>query len=90
MVRRHIQVTGQVQGVGFRWFAKMTASRLGLTGWVRNCPDGSVELEIQGDPYSVEDFLQAVSQGPGYAQVDQVHTAPRELEDEHSFRVVGY
>ena len=89
MVRRYIQVTGQVQGVGFRWFAKMTASRLGLTGWVRNCPDGSVELEAQGDPAAVEDFVEAVSRGPGYAWVDQVRTASRPLADEHSFRVTG-
>ena len=76
--------------MGFRYQAAYYARNLGLTGWVRNCPDGSVELEAQGDPYSVEEFLQAVSQGPGYAQVDQVYTAPRALEDEHSFRVVGY
>ena len=89
MIRRQIRVTGQVQGVGFRWFAKMTASRLGLTGWVRNCPDGSVELEVQGDEAAVEAMVEAVSRGPGYAWVDQVTTAPRPLADEYSFHVTG-
>ena len=45
LVRKHIVVTGLVQGVGFRYFTVTQARRLGVQGWVRNCRDGSVELE---------------------------------------------
>ena len=46
--RLHVRFTGQVQGVGFRWTARKVAQGLGLTGWVRNEPDGSVTMELQG------------------------------------------
>ena len=48
LVRKHIVVNGLVQGVGFRYFTVTQARRLGVRGWVRNCRDGSVELEAQG------------------------------------------
>ena len=47
-IRVHAVVAGLVQGVGFRYFTVMTAGKLGLGGWVRNCYDGSVEVEAQG------------------------------------------
>ena len=90
MIRRYFRVTGQVQGVGFRWFARMNASRLGLTGWVRNCPDGSVELEVQGDAAAVAAMEEAVARGPSYGWVDRVESLSRPLEEEHSFRVTGW
>ena len=46
--RLRMRFVGQVQGVGFRWTARMVANELGLTGWVRNEPDGSVSMELQG------------------------------------------
>ena len=51
MIRKHILFYGRVQGVGFRYHATYKASLLGLTGWVRNLEDGSVEMEVQGDVY---------------------------------------
>ncbi|MGN0268722.1 MAG: acylphosphatase [Lachnospiraceae bacterium] len=48
MIRRHIIFHGRVQGVGFRWRAVSIATQLGLTGWVKNLYDGSVEMEVQG------------------------------------------
>ena len=48
MIRKHILFYGRVQGVGFRYHATYKASLLGLTGWVRNLEDGSVEMEVQG------------------------------------------
>ena len=54
------RVTGRVQGVGFRWFAKETAEALAVTGWVRNVSDGSVEGEAQGTLEAVESFLSAL------------------------------
>ncbi len=49
-IRKHIQFYGRVQGVGFRYHATYKARFLGLTGWVRNCYDGTVEMEVQGEP----------------------------------------
>ena len=54
LVRKHIVVTGLVQGVGFRYFTVTQARRLGVQGWVRNCRDGSVELEAQGSSDAVQ------------------------------------
>ena len=87
MMRRHILISGQVQGVGFRWFSKMNASRLGLTGWVRNLSGGDVELEIQGEAGAVEQMLQILAQGPHFSQVAQVRDSPCPLEDEYHFRI---
>lgn len=74
MIRKYILVTGRVQGVGFRWFAKRTACGLGLAGYARNRADGGVELEVQGEEAAVEQFVDAMSAGPGYARVDAVET----------------
>lgn len=55
--RLSLRFVGQVQGVGFRWTSSMVAKRLGLTGWVRNNPDGSVSAEIQGADSHVGAFF---------------------------------
>ena len=68
-MRRRYFIGGRVQGVGFRFFAQRTASRLGLPGWVRNLPDGGVEAEAQGDPNSLSAFESALRQGPRGARV---------------------
>ncbi|TBR21581.1 acylphosphatase [bacterium] len=72
MTRKHLLVRGLVQGVGFRWYALEAASRLGLTGWVRNRPDGVVEAEAQGPAEDVEEFAAALRRGPTAARVDAV------------------
>ena len=56
-IRKYIQFYGKVQGVGFRYHATYRAKFLGLTGWVRNCSDGSVEMEVQGKPELIDDLL---------------------------------
>lgn len=61
-VCRHIRVAGRVQGVGFRYTAQSIASNFPIAGYVRNLPDGDVELLAEGDPAAVEGFLQAVRQ----------------------------
>lgn len=65
-----VVVSGRVQGVGFRTFVQRCAQRLGLSGWVRNLVDGSVECEVAGDPGAVEQFLRDVRRGPPLACVE--------------------
>ncbi|HVR96650.1 MAG TPA: acylphosphatase [Thermoanaerobaculia bacterium] len=60
-----IRVSGRVQGVGFRWFTRQAAQELGgLTGRVRNLPDGRVEVEVAGGPERLEAFRGRLLQGP--------------------------
>jgi acylphosphatase len=65
----HLVVTGLVQGVGFRYFVRRHATRLGLTGRCRNLYDGNVEIEVEGDRSLVEDLIQQVKVGPRSAHV---------------------
>ena len=66
-------VRGRVQGVNFRSFAASHARRLGLTGWVRNLPDGTaVEVYAEGPRAAVEGLLRRLGEGPGMARVDGV------------------
>jgi acylphosphatase len=60
----HASVTGRVQGVGFRYFVYSNAARLGLTGWVRNRRDGSVEVLAEGTRDNLETLLSALQLGP--------------------------
>jgi acylphosphatase len=68
----HIVVTGLVQGVGFRYSTQKTASGLGLFGWVRNLPDGSVEAVAEGEEEAIEKFLVWCRQGAAGSRVDEV------------------
>ena len=72
MSQLHVRVTGLVQGVGFRWFVRERARRLGLAGWVRNLPDGSVEVAAEGDPGQLELLHGELMKGPRGASVDGV------------------
>jgi len=74
LVARRIVVSGRVQGVGFRWFVLERASLEGITGWVRNLPDGDVEVMAEGDAEAMDRFERAVRQGPRGARVDDVTT----------------
>ena len=60
---------GDVQGVGFRWWCSREASRLGLTGWVRNRQDGGVEAFVEGDDTAVETMVDELRRGPRHAVV---------------------
>ena len=64
MPRAHVIVSGMVQGVGFRYYALREAERAGVSGWVRNRRDGTVEIEAQGEEEALEAFLAAVRPGP--------------------------
>lgn len=62
-VGAHIIVKGLVQGVGFRWFVEHEAKKLGLTGYVRNLFDGSVEIEVEGDRGLIEELIAVLKVG---------------------------
>lgn len=70
--RLTLQVTGLVQGVNFRWFTQRRAAELGLTGWVRNRADASVEIIAEGNREALERLLDAVRAGPSEAVVENV------------------
>ena len=70
--RLHAVVEGRVQGVGFRYFVEENAIALGLTGWVRNRWDGTVELVAEGERQSLERLLTIVRRGPRAAYVSNV------------------
>jgi acylphosphatase len=71
-VSRRYLVGGRVQGVGFRYFAEAAASREGLSGWVKNRPDGRVEIHAEGEAEAVERFERNVRHGPPGARVEDV------------------
>lgn len=70
--RRAYRVVGRVQGVGFRWWTRATATELGLTGNVRNARDGSVEIEACGSPSALAHFEERLRAGPRSARVEQI------------------
>lgn len=82
MICRHLWISGRVQGV---WFRQSTAQRAeaigGLLGWVRNLPDGRVEVWVQGELEAVQQLVDFCHQGPPLARVDQVEEKP-ELPDD--------
>ncbi len=67
-------ITGMVQGVGYRQWMCREARRLGLTGWVRNLRDGSVEAVVDGAPQAVSRIIERARSGPPAARVSAVHT----------------
>jgi acylphosphatase len=86
-VAKHVSVTGRVQGVFFRAWMREQASSLGVTGWVRNCPDGRVDSHVEGEEIAVEQLIDRLHRGPPSAQVDDVHLWGVELCDFDDFEV---
>jgi acylphosphatase len=87
--RIHLVVRGRVQGVFFRASAQREARQLGLSGWVKNRPDGAVELVAEGEEDHVKDLLAWAQHGPSTARVDRVETKWRSYTGEFAeFRIV--
>lgn len=86
-VRYHYRFTGRVQGVGFRYRAGKLSSALGLTGWVKNEPDGSVTMELQGDEVLLERVLHGLS-FDSYIMIDDIEKKSLPIDEgERSFVV---
>ena len=77
-VARRFVIHGRVQGVGFRWFTQRAAAREGVTGYVRNLPDGTVESYAEGEAEAMTRFERAVRSGPPGGRVKSVNV---EIED---------
>jgi acylphosphatase len=87
-VARKFYIRGEVQGVGYRFFAQRAAARHQVVGYVRNCPDGSVEAFAEGSAGSVEAFKHDLATGPQWAVVDQVEEIVFEPSGSYSaFRI---
>lgn len=72
MQQAHVFISGMVQGVGYRYFVRSNARKLGLTGWVRNTEDGGVEAVFQGDRETIEKMVAICKQGPFLSEVKQI------------------
>ncbi len=72
--RIHCFIAGRVQGVSYRAYTQHKATQLGLSGWVRNCPDGRVELVAEGEHETLEQLIVWCREGPPAADVTDVET----------------
>lgn len=87
---RRFIVRGRVQGVGFRWFVEREAHMLGIAGWVRNNPDGSVEVLAMGTRDQLSGLRSRLQQGPRAARVDDVEEIDsKPVPGLNSFRIEG-
>lgn len=87
--RRYV-VRGRVQGVGFRWFVEREAHILQIAGWVRNNPDGTVEVLAQGTRDQLSGLRSRLREGPRAARVDNVEESEAEaVKGLNSFRIEG-
>ena len=87
-VARHYLVSGEVQGVGFRYFTQRVAARHQVVGYVRNLADGRVEVHAEGTAEGVEGFKHDLAAGPQYARVEQVEEVSVEPTGRYpSFRI---
>lgn len=86
-VARRVVVSGRVQGVFFRDSTRREAGRLGVRGWVRNRPAGTVEAHLEGDPQAVAALVRWCREGPRHADVDDVRVAEVEPEGHERFEI---
>ena len=86
----YARVYGMVQGVGFRYFTQRKALALGLSGYVRNLPDGSVEVYAEGRRDLLENLLGELQQGPEFSRVDEVKVEWRNPTGKYETFVIAY
>jgi acylphosphatase len=87
-VARKFLIRGDVQGVGFRFFAQRAAARHQVLGYVRNCPDGTVEALAEGSAFNVDEFRNDLVTGPQWSRVEQVEEISLEPTGRYSsFRI---
>lgn len=84
---RRVRITGRVQGVFFRAWTQQQARELGVSGWVRNAEDGSVEAHLEGDEAAVKALVQRLWEGPPSAEVDDVRVEDASAQGLRSFEL---
>lgn len=82
-----LTVTGDVQGVSYRYFARAEAKKLGLAGFAKNEHDGSVTIFVQGDDLKIQEFVEWAKEGSPMASVENVELDEAELNDSERFEV---
>lgn len=87
MPTHRVRVVGRVQGVGFRWWTRSLAQRLGVTGSVRNLEDGSVEVIATGSSEQLAALDEQLGQGPPGAHVDHLSSTPIDPRQDSDFRI---
>ena len=86
-VARLVEVDGRVQGVFFRAWTREQARELGITGWVRNCPDGRVEAHVEGAEAAIDQMIARMRRGPPSAKVEDLRSALAQPCDCERFEV---
>lgn len=86
-IARHISVSGRVQGVFFRAWAKQEAEALAIRGWVRNRPDGHVEAHVEGEQEAVDRMIDMLRRGPPAAEVENLRSWDADVCDFENFEV---
>ena len=89
LTRAHVWVSGRVQGVFFRQATREEATKRGVSGWVRNNPDGRVEAVFEGQPEAVEEMLRWCREGTTWAEVDDVRVEDEAPEGLDGFEIRG-
>lgn len=90
MTITHLLIFGQVHGVGFRKFVRHNAQQLGLVGWVRNLPEGTVEAEVAGSDEAIKKLIALCHKGPFLAEVSSVDVASVEKDFPHEAFVIRH
>ena len=86
VIRKHIIFYGRVQGVGFRSRAEYAAESYGVSGWVRNLYDGSVEMEAEGTEQSIDNMIIAIERG-SYIRIEDMSVKTIPVEGSHYFEI---
>lgn len=81
----NIKIYGRVQGVGYRRFCQREAQEIGISGFVKNMPDGSVYIEAEGEDFELENFLLRCRQGPPLSRVNDIKISQSRPEDYTDF-----
>lgn len=81
-IRRRLLISGRVQGVCFRHHTRQTAQNNGVTGWVRNLPDGRVEVVLEGEESTVMATVDGCRRGPEWARVDTIDIQEQEIDND--------
>jgi len=82
-----IKVSGKVQNVGFRFYTKKTAKDLGVKGYVKNLPNGSVYIEAEAEDYVIEQFVEWCRKGPSWARVEKINIQENDLMNFRDFQI---